>query len=98
MQLGRHAVPTLPRDKSRRMVAEVRGVATPRPPQKQLGQHAVLPLPKYDYVMTRSRPYPLHPMSAASTVRQRGRDDVSVRGFFPKAPAWISLFVYVHAR
>ena len=26
---------------------------------KALGQHAVLPLPRYNYVVTRSRPYPL---------------------------------------
>jgi hypothetical protein len=42
------------------MVAEGRGVARPRPPQMQLGQHAVLPLSRYSYVVTRSRPYPLH--------------------------------------
>ncbi len=41
----------------RRMAAEGRGVATPRPPQMQLGQHAVLPLPRCIYVVTRSRPY-----------------------------------------
>ena len=38
---------------------DTRTRAPTRPYQRQLGEHAVLPLPRDSYVVTRSRPYPL---------------------------------------
>ena len=35
------------------------------PGTNALGQHAVLPLPRYNYVVTRSRPYPLKVLSVS---------------------------------
>ena len=42
------------------------GAATRHPIMKRLGQHAVLPLPRYIYVVTRSRPYLTSVQASAS--------------------------------